>query len=42
MMRPMHQRIKWCDQTAQRFTQRHLDLGRKTMVTAQRSKVTGY
>ncbi len=38
----MHQRIKWCDQTAQDLPKGTLDLGGKTMVTGPLSKVTGY
>mgnify|MGYP007000610597 CR=1 FL=1 len=38
----MHQRIKWCDQTAQDLPKGTLDLGSKTMVTGPLSKVTGY
>ena len=38
----MHQRIKWCDQTAQDLPKGTLDLGGKSMVTGPLSQVTGY
>ena len=38
----MHQRIKWCDQTAQDLPKGTLDLGGKSMVTGPLSKVTGH
>ena len=38
----MHQRIKWCDQTAQDLPKGTLDLGGKSMVTGPLSQVTGH
>jgi hypothetical protein len=38
----MHQRIKWCDQTAQDLPKGTLNLGGKSMVTGPLSQVTGH
>ena len=38
----MHQRIKWCDQTAQDLPKGTLDLGGKSIVTGPLSQVTGH